>query len=217
MVNLQAFQAAWAAACKVEASVIDVPAKHVFLVGPISFSGPYCQHDIVFQVIPYIDDRIQESHEFGPVHTIEDVSEFIEAHLFANFPQLDGKIVAPTGSSHWGSGLLQWLEFTKLVGLTIKGSGTIDGNGAVWWQSAPYDDDPLDDQAKLIFPSNGTFGQKPPIPVISLSTFQIPKLVFCACPNKNFMMQVRSSLGGKMPSIKPTVRTMQISWNSNFF
>ncbi|KAL0296994.1 UNVERIFIED_CONTAM: Polygalacturonase [Sesamum radiatum] len=111
--DTKAFQAAWAAACKVEASVIDVPAKHVFLVGPISFSGPYCQHDIVFQ--------------------------------------LDGKIVAPTGSSHWGSGLLQWLEFTKLVGLTIKGSGTIDGNGAVWWQSAPYDDDPLDDQAKLIF------------------------------------------------------------------
>ncbi|KAL0408601.1 UNVERIFIED_CONTAM: Polygalacturonase [Sesamum radiatum] len=139
--DTKAFQAAWAAACKVEASVINVPAKHVFLVGPISFSGPYCQHDIVFQ--------------------------------------LDGKIVAPTGSSHWGSGLLQWLEFTKLVGLTIKGSGTIDGNGAVWWQSAPYDDDPLDDQAKLIFPSNGTFGQKPPIPV-------------------------RSSLGGKMPSIKPT-------------
>ena len=80
--------------------------------------------------------------------------------------QLDGTIVAPTGSSHWGSGLLQWLEFTKLVGLTIKGSGTIDGNGAVWWKSVPYDNDPFDDQAKLIFPTNLTFGQKPPAPVI---------------------------------------------------
>lgn len=48
---MQAFQAAWASACKVEASMINVPAEYVFLVGPISFSGPYCQHDIVFQVI----------------------------------------------------------------------------------------------------------------------------------------------------------------------
>lgn len=52
--------------------------------------------------------------------------------------QLDGTIIAPTSSTPWGSGILQWLEFTKLVGLTIKGSGTIDGNGAVWWQT---DDD----------------------------------------------------------------------------
>ncbi|KAH6763210.1 Pectin lyase-like superfamily protein [Perilla frutescens var. hirtella] len=148
--DTKAFQAAWAAACKVEASIINVPEKYVFLVGPISFSGPYCQHDIVFQ--------------------------------------LDGTIVAPTGSSHWGSGLLQWLEFTKLVGLTIKGSGTIDGNGAVWWKSASYDDDPLDDQAKLIFPINGTLGQKPLIPV-------------------------RSSLGGKMPSIKPTALRFYGSFN----
>lgn len=46
----QAFQAAWAAACKVEASTMIVPSKYIFLVGPISFSGPYCQHNIVFQV-----------------------------------------------------------------------------------------------------------------------------------------------------------------------
>lgn len=50
VVKMQAFQAAWAAACKVEASVINVPADYVFHVGPISFSGPYCQHNIVFQV-----------------------------------------------------------------------------------------------------------------------------------------------------------------------
>ena len=27
-----------------------VPAEYEFLVGPISFSGPYCQANIVFQV-----------------------------------------------------------------------------------------------------------------------------------------------------------------------
>ncbi|KAL0336136.1 UNVERIFIED_CONTAM: Polygalacturonase [Sesamum radiatum] len=148
--DTKAFQAAWAAACKVEASVLNVPADYVFLVGPISFSGPYCQHNIVFQ--------------------------------------LDGTIIAPTSASHWGSGLLQWLEFTKLVGLTIKGSGTIDGNGAVWWQSSSDDDDPLDDQSKLIVPLNATVALKPPIPI-------------------------SSSLGGKMPSIKPTALRFYGSFN----
>ncbi|KAK4429826.1 Polygalacturonase [Sesamum alatum] len=148
--DTKAFQAAWAAACKVEASVLNVPAEFVFLVGPISFSGPYCQHNIVFQ--------------------------------------LDGTIIAPTSASRWGSGLLQWLEFTKLVGLTIKGSGTIDGNGAVWWQSSPYDDDPLDDQSKIIVPLNVTVALKPPIPI-------------------------SSSLGGKMPSIKPTALRFYGSFN----
>lgn len=47
---MQAFEAAWAAACKVEASIMMVPAESVFLVGPMSFSGPYCQANIIFQV-----------------------------------------------------------------------------------------------------------------------------------------------------------------------
>ncbi|XP_073048896.1 polygalacturonase At1g48100-like [Primulina eburnea] len=146
--DTKAFVAAWAAACKVEASVINVPADYVFLVGPISFSGPYCQHNIVFQ--------------------------------------LDGKIVAPTRPSAWGSGLLQWLEFTKLVGITIKGSGTIDGNGAAWWQYSPLEDD----QSRLIIPINGTLEQSHPPP-----------------------QWISSSLGSKMPSIKPTALRFYGSFN----
>ncbi|KAG5534916.1 hypothetical protein RHGRI_022882 [Rhododendron griersonianum] len=53
--------------------------------------------------------------------------------------QLDGKIIAPTSSAAWGSGLQQWLEFTKLNGITIRGSGTIDGQGSVWWNESPVD------------------------------------------------------------------------------
>ncbi|XP_059624555.1 polygalacturonase At1g48100-like [Cornus florida] len=47
--------------------------------------------------------------------------------------QLDGKIIAPKDSGSWGSGLLQWLEFTKLTGITIRGKGIIDGQGSVWY------------------------------------------------------------------------------------
>ncbi|KAL6571835.1 hypothetical protein OROHE_002704 [Orobanche hederae] len=142
--DTKAFQAVWADACKIEASVINVPAEYVFLVGPISFSGPYCQHNIVFQ--------------------------------------LDGTIIAPKSSSPWGSGgLLQWLEFSKLDGLTIKGSGLIDGNGAVWWQSSPFDDD----HSKSIVPLNDTTAQ----------------------------LTLKSSAGGRMPSIKPTAVRFYGSFN----
>lgn len=50
--------------------------------------------------------------------------------------QLDGKIIAPTSSGEWGSGLLQWLDFSKLQGITITGKGTIDGQGSVWWNDS---------------------------------------------------------------------------------
>ncbi|PHU02830.1 hypothetical protein BC332_28081 [Capsicum chinense] len=147
--DTKAFQTAWAAACKVEASTMIVPSQYVFLVGPISFSGPYCQHNIVFQ--------------------------------------LDGTIIAPVDAKSWGSGLFQWLEFTKLVGITIKGSGVIDGRGAFWWQDAPYSD-PLDDELKLIIPLNKTLLRPPPTPL-------------------------NSSLSGKMPSIKPTALRFYGSFN----
>ncbi|KAL7140784.1 hypothetical protein ABFS83_08G010100 [Erythranthe nasuta] len=94
--DTNAFGGAWADACKVQGSVMLVPSGSVFLVKPISFSGPNCMSNIVFQ--------------------------------------LEGKIIAPTNSGAWGSGLLQWLEFTKLKGITIRGKGIIDGQGSVWWK-----------------------------------------------------------------------------------
>ena len=54
---MQAFQAAWGAACKVEASTMLVPADYTFYVGPISFSGPYCKPNIVFQVTQHNDQK----------------------------------------------------------------------------------------------------------------------------------------------------------------
>jgi len=79
--------------------------------------------------------------------------------------QLDGTIVAPTNPNAWGRGLLQWLEFSKLLGITIQGNGIIDGKGSVWWQDQQYDD-PIDNEEKLIVPLNQTV-PSPPLPVIS--------------------------------------------------
>ncbi|XP_073032329.1 polygalacturonase At1g48100-like [Primulina eburnea] len=175
--DTKAFRAAWAAACKVEASIVHVPTEYVFLVGPISFSGPYCQHKIVFQVnykCIYFKLHIQNM--------------LIKVTCLLNFWQLDGKIVAPTSSKAWGSGLLQWLEFTKLVGITVTGSGTIDGNGAVWWQGSSYEDDPLDGRSTLLNPSNGTMKESPPI-------------------------SLANSSGEKMPRIKPTALRFYGSFN----
>lgn len=147
--DTKAFEDAWAAACKVEASMMIIPAKYVFFVGPISFSGPYCQANILVQ--------------------------------------LDGTIVAPTESKAWGKGLLQWLEFTKLRGITIQGQGTIDGRGSVWWEDYPFDE-PIDDETQLLIPLNSTVERSPPMPV-------------------------RNELGAKMPSIKPTALRFYGSFN----
>ncbi|KAL2335705.1 hypothetical protein Fmac_016918 [Flemingia macrophylla] len=48
--DTKAFEEAWAAACKVEGSTMVVPSGSVFLVKPISFSGPNCEANIVFQI-----------------------------------------------------------------------------------------------------------------------------------------------------------------------
>ncbi|XP_047962057.1 polygalacturonase At1g48100-like [Salvia hispanica] len=81
--DTNAFEEAWADACKVQGSTVLIPSGSVFLVKLVAFSGPNCQSNIVFQ--------------------------------------LDGKIIAPTNSGAWGKGLLQWLDFSKLKGIAIRG------------------------------------------------------------------------------------------------
>jgi len=55
--KMQAFEATWGAACKVEASTMLIPADYTFYVGPIVFSGPYCKPRIVFQVAFFLHER----------------------------------------------------------------------------------------------------------------------------------------------------------------
>lgn len=100
--------------------------------------------------------------------------------IYASVLQIDGTIIAPTSSKAWSSGPFQWLEFTKLVGITIKGSGTIDGSGSVWWKDAPFGD-PIDDEYKLIVPLNRTMPSIPQIPVI-------------IAPSSEFLVHVQLSI-----------------------
>ncbi|CAK9169932.1 unnamed protein product, partial [Ilex paraguariensis] len=134
-----AFEAAWASACKVEASTLVVPSGSVYLVKPISFSGPNCGSNIIFQV--------------------------------------DGKIIAPTSPGAWGSGLLQWLEFTKLTGITVKGKGVIDGQGSVWWSDSSTEN-PTEESESVSPLKDSTYESSPAL--------------------------VSSEATGKMPSTKPT-------------
>ncbi|KAK6928351.1 Glycoside hydrolase, family 28 [Dillenia turbinata] len=115
--DTKAFQATWAAACKAEESTMVVPSDSVFLVKPISFAGPNCTSNILFQ--------------------------------------LDGMIIAPTGSKAWGKGTLNWIEFTKLKGITIRGNGIIDGQGSVWWKNSNvrYSDVSINGELKGKMPS----------------------------------------------------------------
>ncbi|KAF3332783.1 polygalacturonase [Carex littledalei] len=103
--DTKAFQDTWAAACKIAASTMVVPSNYEFLVGPISFAGPVCQPNLVFQA--------------------------------------NGTIVAPLNHKGFTSGLLQWIEFTKLRGITIQGRGIVEGRGNYWWNiNSDSDDDP---------------------------------------------------------------------------
>ncbi|MCL7028540.1 hypothetical protein MKW94_011140 [Papaver nudicaule] len=146
--DTKAFEAAWAAACKVEASTVVVPPNYVFLVGPISFSGPYCRQNIVFQ--------------------------------------LDGTIIAPMSWKSWGSGLFQWILFSKLNGISVQGNGIIDGRGSLWWKESSQLDESL-----LVEPRTNTTTDK-----------------------NNPQAVTSSDLYGQMPSIKPTALRFYGSFNA---
>lgn len=101
------------------------------------------------------------------------------------FSQLDGTIIAPTSSKPWGSGLLQWLEFTKLKGITVQGSGTIDGRGSVWWKESPYAA-PTDEESRLLVPLNNTVKENPPVIITSSLSFLYLPLVSAITMPHNF-------------------------------
>ncbi|ERN00327.1 hypothetical protein AMTR_s00104p00016370, partial [Amborella trichopoda] len=47
--------------------------------------------------------------------------------------QVSGNILAPSSISSWGNDKEHWIHFKCVDGLSIQGSGTIDGQGHAWW------------------------------------------------------------------------------------
>ncbi|KAK7309716.1 hypothetical protein RJT34_06669 [Clitoria ternatea] len=53
--------------------------------------------------------------------------------------QIDGTLLAPPDASSWPkSSLFQWINFKWVQNFTIKGSGTVDGQGYNWWSSSEF-------------------------------------------------------------------------------
>jgi hypothetical protein len=51
--------------------------------------------------------------------------------------QIDGNILAPRRNA-WGACSKRWLYFLNVHGMTIDGSGVIDGQGEAWWGNVIY-------------------------------------------------------------------------------
>ncbi|GLJ05362.1 hypothetical protein SUGI_0016850 [Cryptomeria japonica] len=54
--------------------------------------------------------------------------------------KVDGNVIAPVNPKAWASKPLNWINFSKLNGITILGDGTFDGQGAAWWKTSEQDD-----------------------------------------------------------------------------
>ncbi|KAL6312441.1 hypothetical protein AAG906_004809 [Vitis piasezkii] len=104
--HVQAFLKAWNETCKVQQqrATLNIPAK-TFLLNPIQFSGPCVPTSINVQIGLFI---------------------------FIDFSTGSSKIIASTNKSLFSNN--HWLLFSYVKGLTLTGSGTIDGQGAGSWQ-----------------------------------------------------------------------------------
>uniref|UniRef100_A0A7N0TAK4 Polygalacturonase n=1 Tax=Kalanchoe fedtschenkoi TaxID=63787 RepID=A0A7N0TAK4_KALFE len=61
---------------------------------------------------------------------------------------VEGQIVAPSRGGRWANCASQWIAFTNIIGLTIRGNGLIDGQGEAYWSRKvnQVEDDSQDDE-----------------------------------------------------------------------
>lgn len=55
--------------------------------------------------------------------------------LLVYMEKVDGTIMTPDGPESWlkNNSRRQWLVFYRVNGMSLEGSGTIDGRGQKWW------------------------------------------------------------------------------------
>ncbi|URD96633.1 Glycosyl hydrolases family 28 [Musa troglodytarum] len=127
---MQAFQAAWAAACDGAPSKVIVPSNFEFLVGPISFSGP-CKSNVVFQV----DGKIIAPSS-GRKAWSSDLLQWLEFRGLKGI-RIEGQgIIEGQGSAWWsssssllGSDVSEQWPHVKPTALRFYGSSDVTVSG----------------------------------------------------------------------------------------
>lgn len=109
-------------------------------MNPIEFSGPCVPTSIEFQVINLLkiwrtkQCFIQINIAFDRIQNLnwKVIDGDWPFHFSLISPQVAGKIIASTNKSLFDNN--HWILFSYVKGLTLTGSGTIDGQGAGSWQ-----------------------------------------------------------------------------------
>ncbi|KAF5738904.1 putative Polygalacturonase-2 precursor [Tripterygium wilfordii] len=138
----QAFAKAWAAACGSRTnSVIYVPAGKKFLVKPMTFQGPCKATTIAMQAFTKAWAAACGGRTNSVIY-VPGGKKFLVKPMIFQGPckattiamQIQGSILAPNKKPDWGTSA-PLLSFNSVNGLTLAGTGTIDGQGSMWWKN----------------------------------------------------------------------------------
>ncbi|KAJ1425621.1 Pectin lyase fold/virulence factor [Sesbania bispinosa] len=127
--DTESFKMAWDTACQSESpvNVILIPHGFSFIIQSTIFTGP-CQGGLVLKVMYLIT-----LHLFGSYYMVK--SKAHNLTLLAYMEKVDGTLMPPDGPESWpkNNSRRQWLVFYRINGLSLEGSGLIDGRGQKWW------------------------------------------------------------------------------------
>ncbi|RWR78296.1 exopolygalacturonase-like protein [Cinnamomum micranthum f. kanehirae] len=114
--DLQAFMAAWQAACSYTGSARLLIPKHTYLLGQVKFSGPcknvpsltiYMKASLLHPKQNKKQKEIIICHPSGHLMAVRDLNRFTDSDV--------------------------WVEFGWVKGLTLTGNGIFDGQGSYAW------------------------------------------------------------------------------------
>ncbi|RDX98666.1 putative polygalacturonase, partial [Mucuna pruriens] len=119
----KAFVEAWKDFCGTSngTATLVVPAGHTFFVSQTRFQGPCKSQNIDVQV------QTLEPFKFS-------TTRLYMLHFYGQTIIL-GTLLAPKRNA-WGTCSRRWFHFFDVPGMTVHGSGVIDGQGSDWWGNA---------------------------------------------------------------------------------
>lgn len=133
MHQIKAFAKAWTDFCSAtgDSSTLEIPANKAFLLQSTTFRGPCKSNSVNIQVKYVVCVCVSVCIKLRTIPWL------LFCFLFGAW-QVSGTIVAPDSKSWKQCGSQCWLSLYDVQGLSIDGSGTIDGNGRGWWNQVIY-------------------------------------------------------------------------------